>query len=66
MDDATSRPKPATRRAENEMRETELLLSVYKTAACATRLNAIELIGPKVDVSGEFIAEFELVFVQEP
>ena len=48
------------------MRETELLLSVYKTAACATRLNAIELIGPKVDVSGEFIAEFELVFVQEP
>ena len=25
-----------------------------------------ELIGPKVDVSGEFIAEFELVFVQEP
>jgi len=24
------------------MRETELLLSVYKTAACATRLNAIE------------------------
>ena len=27
---------------------------------------ADELIGLKVDVSGEFIAEFELVFVQEP
>ena len=25
-----------------------------------------ELVGLKVDVSGEFIAEFELVFVQEP
>ena len=27
---------------------------------------ADELIGLKVDVSGEFITEFELVFVQEP
>jgi len=33
---------------------------------CECDHRADELIGLKVDVSGEFIAEFELVFVQEP
>ena len=33
---------------------------------CECDHRADELIGPKVDVPGEFIAEFELVFVQEP
>ena len=33
---------------------------------CECDHRADELIGLKVDVSGEFVAEFELVFVQEP
>ena len=33
---------------------------------CECDHRADELIGLKVDVSGEFITEFELVFVQEP
>ena len=33
---------------------------------CECDHRADELIGLKVDVSGEFIAEFELVFIQEP
>ena len=42
------------------------LCCVAEPVLCECDHRADELIGLKVDVSGEFIAEFELVFVQEP
>ena len=39
--------------------------SITFCSASATTDRAGELIGLKVDVSGEFITDFELIFVQE-
>ena len=41
-------------------------VQVDRVLLCECDHRADELIGLKVDVSGEFITEFELVFVQEP